>query len=181
MAGMKLALAALVLTGAVQSAGDPVEKVADALWRGEAAPRDPHKLLAAADALDALGARPAEGSADAAADWRTQARRRGVRSNGDLFRGRTLGPAYRSGTLAPGASFATEQSFLAGQKAMIAIVPAPDRTLTMQVRTPEKPICAGGVSAPRAVCSWLPVFTTRVEIRITNTGKAPARYYLVSN
>lgn len=182
MAQIRLALAALLLTAGAPFADDPVEQVADALYRGEAELRgNPHKLLDAAVALDALGARPAGDGADAATEWRDRARRRGARERQQPNRGRALGPAYRRGTLAPGASYATAQSFLAGQKAVIAIVPEPGQTLTMQVSAPDKQICAGGVPPPRAVCRWLPIFTTRVEIRITNTGKRAARYYLVSN
>ena len=98
------------------------------------------------------------------------------------FRGRALGPAYRDGMLKPRTALSTEQVFLAGQPAEIALVPEPSRPLAISVTTADgKSICSRVANAPRTKCSWMPVFTSRVQIRIVNEGEAPARYYLVSN
>jgi hypothetical protein len=138
-------------------------------------------LLDSALQLEAIGARAAPGEADLAARWRALARGRGVKENPPPLRGRALGPAYRRGRLDPGGALATEQVFLAGQKAVVSLVPEPGRRLSMQVAAPDKPICDLSAQAPRAACAWLPLFTARVRIRVTNPGGAPASYYLVSN
>ena len=99
----------------------------------------------------------------------------------ETYCGRALGPAYRQGVLAPRATLATEQIFLAGKKAMVSVVPEAGRTLAMSVTAPGEAICAQDVASPRGVCSWLPVFTRRVEIRLVNSGDRPSHYYLISN
>lgn len=172
-------LAALLL--APDPPAEPVQRVADVLARGAEAEAagDAVALADAALALEALGARPAEGEEDFAGRWRTLAERAGVRVT--PYRGRALGPAYRRGTLGAGASLATEQIFLAGSKAMVAVAPQAGRTLTIRIAEPGRPICERDVAAPRGECSWLPVFTRRVEIRLANPSDKPARYFLVSN
>lgn len=163
---------------------DPVQRVADALYRGEQAERsrDPRAMIEAARALELLGAKPVEGGEDAASRWRDLARAGGVEAPPSVYRGRALGPAYRQGILAPRAVLATEQVFLAGQKAMVSVVPEAGRMLAMRIAAPgQASICAQDVAPPRAVCSWLPVFTRRVEIRLSNPDDRPSRYYLVSN
>jgi hypothetical protein len=118
---------------------------------------------------------------DLAARWRALARAKGVRDPAAPFRGRALGPAYRSGKLEAGTELATEQVFLAGQKAVVALVPQPGRLLSIRVAAPDKPICTLAAQAPRATCAWLPLFTTRVRISVANRGAVSASYYLVSN
>ena len=182
MKPLPILAAALLLAAAAPPADDPVGAVSLALARGLAAETsgDAHAMLDAARRLDAVGARPGEREVDLAARWRSLAERKGVRDAAP-YRGRALGPAYRRGRLAAGAALATEQVFLAGQKAIVALVPERGRTLSMRVAEPGKPICERAAAPPRARCAWLPLFTSRVEIEIANPGTAPASYYLVSN
>lgn len=178
---MMTGLALLALAAqAVAAEATPVARVADTLAAGEtaAAANAPHPLMAAAETLRALGARPADD--DAAARWRRQAIAAGATVTPPM-RGRLLGPAYRSGRIAPGASISTEQIFLAGQRAEVAIVPHGAGTLTMRIGEGDTAICERRVAAPRGGCSWIPTFTRRIEIRLTNASTQPLRYWLVSN
>jgi hypothetical protein len=162
---------------------DRVDSVSLALARGMAAEASGNgrALLESARQLESFGAHAAEGEEDLAVHWRALARTRGVKDSSPPLRGRALGPAYRRGRLGPGAALATEQVFLAGQKAIVALVPEPGRRLSMRVAAPDKAICDLAAQAPRVACAWLPLFTTRVKINIANQGTSPASYYLVSN
>jgi hypothetical protein len=163
-------------------ADTPTDSASLAIERGVAAEAagDGRGMLAAARSLEALGAAPRAGEADLAAHWRKQALARGIRDKAPPVRGRALGPGYSRGVLAPGAALATEQVFLAGQKAEIALVPQPGRSLTIRVAG-DKPICERVSARSRVKCDWIPTFTRRVQIRVVNDGRAPALYYLVSN
>jgi hypothetical protein len=161
---------------------NPVQSVSDALARGAAAEAadDPHALAEAAGTLDALGARPVEQGTDVIKRWRDLAAAQGVTL--PILRGRALGPAYRQGVLDPRATLTTEQVFLAGQKAEVALVPEFGRTLDFRiVASDNNNICDRPAAAPRTVCTWLPVFTRRVAIRVANPADTPVRYFLVSN
>lgn len=173
----------LALLAPLAAAETPIDSASLAIARGAAAEAagDGRGMLAAARSLEALGATPREGQADLAAYWRAQALARGVRDKAPPVRGRALGPAYSRGSLAPGATLSTEQVFLAGQRAEIALVPQPRRSLTIRVANKDKPICERASAGPRIKCDWIPIFTNRVQIRVTNPGPAPALYYLVSN
>ena len=156
-----------------------VEQIAEALAAGEAAQaKGKHAaLLAAADRLDRLGAR-----GEAAAQWRAQAMAAGARPRGSPWRGRATGPAYRRGELPSGGRLATEQVFMAGETALVAVVPVGAQPLHVSITGPDgAAVCEQRVTPPRAACRWLPVFTKRFRISIANPGAAPARYYLVSN
>jgi hypothetical protein len=182
MRRLSLLFVALV-TVAAAPAVDPVESVSLALARGMAAEEagNGRAMLDAALQLEALGARGEGAEADLAAHWRALARARGVRARIGPYRGRALGPAYRKGRLDAGTGLATEQVFLAGQKAAVALVPQPGRTLSIRVSAPDKSICQHESASVRVTCFWLPLFTTRVRIDVSNRSLAPASYYLVSN
>lgn len=158
----------------------PVDRVADALAAGEeaAATNTAQPLMNAAETLRAMGAKPADD--DAAARWRKQAIAAGATPPPPM-RGRLLGPAYRSGLIAPNASISTEQIFLAGQRAEVAIVPHGAGTVKIRIGEGDTAICERQISAPRGGCSWIPTFTRRIEIRLTNGSAQPLRYWLVSN
>lgn len=165
------------------SPADPFDSVALALARGIAAEQsgDGNAMLEAAATLGSYGARPADG--DAAAQWHAEGRRRGAKVRpAPPWRGRALGPAYRTGVLAAGETLVTEQVFLAGRKAQVALVPQPSRSLAIRIAAPdEKSLCEREAAAPRAICNWTPLYTTRVRIHVVNRGQQPARYFLVSN
>ena len=157
----------------------PVEQTAAALAAGEAAlETGRHEaLLAAADRLDRLGAR-----GEMAAAWRLRALAAGARAGSAPWRGRATGPAYRRGELPSGGRLATEQVFMAGEAALVAVVPVGAQPLHVSITGPDgAAICEQRVTPPRAACRWLPVFTKRFRISIANPGPTPARYYLVSN
>ena len=177
-----VALAAFAVLAAAPPQ-DSVDDVSLAIARGMAAEAagDGTAMLGAARSLEALGARPSAASADLAIHWRRAAAARGVRDTLPPVRGRALGPAYSEGVLQPRARLSTEQVFLAGQRAEIALVPQPGRGLTIRIAARDRQICRRSVAAPRATCAWLPVFTQRVAIDVVNPGPLPARYYLVSN
>ncbi|MES2988825.1 MAG: hypothetical protein V4808_13040 [Pseudomonadota bacterium] len=173
----------LALILALATAETPTDSASAAIARGATAEAagDGRGMLAAARTLEALGAAPRSGEADLAAYWRAQALARGVKDKLPPVRGRALGPAYSRGSLSPGATLSTEQVFLAGQKAEVALVPQPGRNLAITVVLKERSICARASAGPRIKCDWIPTFTDRVQIRITNSGRVSALYYLVSN
>jgi hypothetical protein len=92
------------------------------------------------------------------------------------FRGRVLGPAYRRGWIDAGQTARTEQQFLAGQRATLAVAASPATSLALAVKDPEQTdVCKVGA----ANCSWYPEFTQRYTITIRNGGRHRVRFYLV--
>lgn len=162
----------------------PVDRVADALAAGEAATIDGNSmaLVSAARRLDRLAAHPAEREDDLATRWRLQGLSPGAKDIVVPTRGRTLGPAYRSGNLAAGGRVEIEQIFFGGEAAVIVVVPQTRRSLQISVSDHRgKQICDQIVISPKTSCRWLPIFTTRFRISVINIGGSPVRYYFVSN
>lgn len=161
----------------------PDDPVLRTLLEGDAAQADGDHaaLLDRVEALQALGATPAEGQDDLAAFWTKEASDHGVASSALGFRGRALGPAYRRGSLVPGASLTMRQLFLGGQRAQILVAPAGGATnLSLRVQGADgSTLCAKPVGGPQVDCAWMPLFTDRYNIVIENGGSAPARFYLV--
>lgn len=94
------------------------------------------------------------------------------------LRGRTLGPGFRKGTLAAGSEFVIEQTFLSGQKASVALSTPDGARLGLQViDSAAKPVCQSAAKTP--ACEWIPIFTQRHVIRLTNPGRREVRFYLV--
>lgn len=164
----------------------PSDAVLRSLEEGEAARAagDYTALLRAAQALEALGAAPAEGQADLATQWTLEARAQGVATSRLAFRGRALGPAYRRGFLAGGGTVTVRQLFLAGQRAQISVAQS-DRAgssdrLSIRVRDGAGgTLCDKRVGPPQVDCAWLPLFTDRYAIEIANGGNRPAAFYLI--
>ncbi|QIG79600.1 hypothetical protein [Stakelama tenebrarum] len=160
-----------------------VARVAEALARGDAAEHSgsTSEYAAAALALEQLGARAEDDTPDLASRWRDAARAGGV----DLpppFRGRALGPAYSRGAIDANGAFVTEQVFLAGQPAEIAVVPQARNGLRLIITDQDdKTLCDQRVAPPRTLCRWLPIFTRRVTIRLHNGQAEAVNYYLVTN
>ncbi len=169
---------------AALNAATPASEVSQALSDGMAAEArgDGPALMAAAMKLETLGAHPAEGENDLAAAWKTRASALGAKApDAPPWRGRFLGPAYRHGTLAANASFATRQSFIAGQKADISVESEMD-ALELKVWDDDgKPVCQVTTSARLLGCRWIPPFSGPSTITIANRRAEPARYILVLN
>lgn len=151
------------------------ERLLVALNSADSAERtgDEAELLAAVEAIEALGARPGT-DADLAdlERWRAAVEEQRI-----PMRGRTLGPAYRSGRLAPGEVMTMEQTFLGGESARVAISSRGEQALGMRVFDgSSKSVCSQVASS--ASCRWLPLFTQRHRIELENPGRAPVEYYL---
>lgn len=82
-------------------------------------------------------------------------------------------------SLNPGERETFNQLFLSGTGASIALsAPTGDR-LALKVLDPQaKPICTDE-TGKGALCHWVPLFTQRYTIEVTNLGKDDARYFLV--
>jgi hypothetical protein len=178
--------AALTLIGAGPPGKvvDPSERVAIALFEGSNASLkrrvDTKKLRRAVEVLMRLGARPADAQqADVLTVWRAES---GISPTDPVYRGRILGPAYRSGSVVPGIPVDTEQLFLAGQLASLSVVPSRGAKLGLTVTNGSgTAICNVAVRAPTATCHWTPVYADRVKISIQNLGPTAAKYFLVVN
>jgi hypothetical protein len=158
---------------------EPTQAVADLLAMADHAARDPkrdgQRLSDTLAALDQLGARPADPAADPLPGWREALPSKMAQP----LRGRMLGPAYRRGTLAAGASMTLMQLFDGGRQARVAVAAAGAMPLRMAVLDDGgKAVCPDHV-APRGACRWVPPFSGRHQIIVTNAGDAPSAYYLV--
>ncbi|GAA5060484.1 hypothetical protein GCM10023208_28920 [Erythrobacter westpacificensis] len=170
----------------VVAAQAPAERVAETLVRGHKALASDGSAQVLADAstrLQDLGAKPADdGEADRAQDWLVEARKRGLETDAVPFRGRVLGPAYRSGSLAPGEASETSQLFLAGEQAEVVAIPVESTALQLEIVEDEgQRNCTPPPTAARSVCRWIPIFTSRYRIRVRNIGERPSAFYLVTN
>jgi hypothetical protein len=156
---------------------DPVERAAALLVLAEVHPeaRAEHLL-----ALERLGLTLLPDSAeDPVREWRAAAE-----AGGQVFapyRGRALGPAYRSGWLEPGARLATEQMFLAGQTARIALNSPSRQPIALTITDPASNLICQRDGTPKGHCQWLSLFTQRYRIEISNPGAVRLRYFLVTN
>ena len=159
-------------------ADDPVERVAIILASGEAAlaAGRTQALRDALARLEASGAKPLE--TDAALRWRAHLGRRAPPPQ----RGRGLGPGYRLGTLASGEILRLEQIFLGGERADIAAQTLGSGALRLEIAASDNGHAAcAPPAAIRSRCHWVPVFTQRFAIRLTNISGAPVPYYLAIN
>lgn len=144
---------------------------ADAEARG-----DTRTLAKAVQIIDGSGSRPLEASpTDPVPAWRDAAR--GEAS--PPYRGRPLGPGYRSGKLGVGGRESFSQLFLSGTGATIALSAPTGDKLALRVLDPQaKPICTDE-SGRGGLCKWIPLFTQRYTIEVMNRGAGDARYFLV--
>lgn len=154
----------------------PAEMLADALVEADLAARtkDAAGLERALATIGALDARPMDPAAEAQlAHWQSQ-------SPASLppLRGRTLGPGFRKGTLTAGAAIRIEQTFLSGQKASVALSTPEGARLRLEViDNTAQPICRDVAAAP--VCEWIPIYSQRHLIQLTNVDRHDTRFYLV--
>ncbi len=122
--------------------------------------------------LDRLGAHPADAADDPRPALRAQAR-----IQPETTRGRLLGPAFRRGEVGGGAVWTIEQTFLAGRPTTVALASRPRQAAVLGIDGPDTAVrCAAAVR-----CSWVPKFTERYRITVTNAAPAPARFVLVTN
>ncbi|EGF93630.1 hypothetical protein ABI_20710 [Asticcacaulis biprosthecium C19] len=161
------------------------DTVAEILQRGmEAESRgDGDALLAQAQALALMGAKPEEGAPDLARQWAATAKTLGARpATAVAFRGRTLGPGYRSGKVTANGAFRTRQTYNAGQRAEIVLVPVDAEPLSLEVRDDEgEPVCAVAPSTRNLGCRWVPTFTGSNEIEVRNDNPVTVNFYIVLN
>lgn len=150
--------------------------IAEALVMAERAEhvQDTAALAQALDRLDRLGATP-QSEEDAAARQRWQA---SLPADTRPLRGRALGPAYRSGSLRPGASAELFQTFLGGKSAQIVLKVAKGPAPRLVVHDmAERRVCQA--SDDPVACRWVPLYTQRHRIEIVNSGPEPSQYYIV--
>jgi hypothetical protein len=129
--------------------------------------------------LDGLGAHPvAETEPNVAKQWAADFGN--GRTAHPLYRGRILGPVYQRQNLAANSTLVTDQLFIAGQAANIAVAPIAYAKLSLVVRdaTGAK-ICEKAHLQPSSGCSWIPVFSQRYQIEVNNPGRAASSYFLV--
>ncbi|HEY6814550.1 MAG TPA: hypothetical protein VI168_03325 [Croceibacterium sp.] len=159
------------------SAGDPLADAAALLAAGEAADGSTERAPLVAR-LDALRVAAAEGETDdPLAAWRAEAA--AADSAAPVYRGRTLGPAYRRARIAPGARMQIEQIFYAGERAEIAAHSQGGQPIALEIRNPRTgKVCIAELS-PKASCNWLPLFTERFSIELVNQSRDQASVYIV--
>lgn len=153
------------------------ERIAAALEAAAAsdAAGDSAGIARALQVVEASGARPLpESLDDPVPAWRARA--------GELLpplRGRPLGPGYRSGRIAAGGRDSFAQLFLSGTASVIAVsAPTGDR-IALRVRDQkDQPVCQRDGTQGGA-CRWVPLFTQRYTIEVSNLGAGDARYFLV--
>lgn len=161
---------------------DAFDRVVADLVSGSAAERSGRVdvMLAAATALFREGATPLGDSPDVAVRWqgRGQATTRKPPAEIAPYRERALGAGYRLIALPSGAATQFDQTFLAGQRARVAVVPLTGAEFGLSVRDDQgQSACVRPASPAR--CDWVPNWTTRYEIRLSNPGKTESNYYIV--
>ena len=173
-----VALACAALPAVAADAPLPAVRLAKAMAAAADAEKSGDKLALARAVriIDASGSHALDASEhDPLPSWRSGAAGSGT----PPYRGRPLGPGYRSGKLDPGGHESFSQLFLSGTGATIALsAPTGDR-LGLRVLDPQaKPICEDGTGRG-GMCRWVPLFTQRYTIEVMNIGKGDARYFLV--
>ena len=166
-------LAAALLAGCVHAPGPPLtaaDYVADMPAQGVV----DLLAIAALVALDSYGARPAETAGDPVPAWRASLPASAV----PPMRGRVLGPAYRKGVLEPGATVRLDQLFDGGRQARVAVATTDEGELGIAVLDGSgKPICPSHLGQ-RGQCKWVPPYSGRHQIVLSNPGSARSTYYL---
>lgn len=159
------------------AAPDSFDRAVGALSSGgkAAARGDRVALAVSANALLDSGATPQPGEMDIARGWLRSVHAKTPRA---AYRDRPLGPGYRTIGLPRGASAHFDQVFLAGQRARVAVVPLRQARFTVRiVDDAQQNVC--DASSPRALCDWVPSFTTRFGIEVRNAGSTPASFVVV--
>ena len=163
----------------------PVMRTANAIFAGKEGEKnsDALALRTAAQILESLGARPdADQEDDLSSRWREQAKLLDPSTILPVYRGRALGPSYKKGMVSARSAVSTDQIFLAGKKASVALVPLSSKPMSIKISDGEgNSVCNRSAASKPANCEWLPLFTERYRINIHTTASQPVTYYLVSN
>jgi len=158
---------------------DPLISAAALLVAADAARTDEARapMIARLDALgvSVLAATGPTTSDDPLTEWR----RRYTPAAGEVYRGRTLGPAYRRAQLAAGERLVIEQIFTAGERAEMAAQTSGGQPVALAVANNKAEKVCEAQLTPHARCRWMPIYTERFQITLTNRGTTPASVYLV--
>ncbi len=188
--GLALLLAAGA-AGAGDSTADPTplrhRLLAKTLRAGAEASAHPqtsaHALADAAATLRRSGAVPMAEGEDLATRWERIAIAHGGKAPPRLpLRGRALGAAYKYDRLAANGERNTQQVFLAGVRAVVTVVPTDDASLRLRIGQGDaEAACTRMVGLPQASCEWVPTYTQRYTISVSNPGNRQADYFLIVN
>ena len=152
------------------------DRLADALATADAAATsgDEAGLREALSTIHRLGAKPlTEEDKATLKGWNTVS----VESEPPM-RGRTLGPAYRSGQVTAGSSAVIQQAFYGGAPANVSLRVADGSALRIRITDKSnRNICER--SAREASCRWMPLYTQVHRIELVNDRAQSARYYIV--
>lgn len=155
---------------------------------GEAAlaDQDASKLFDVSQKLQLLGASPIGGTEDLAKGWVLMAHDLTPESDRQSipFRGRIKGPAYRRHALAPGEQDIIEDIFYAAEPAEMTLKSMNNSTLEWEIAqdgTDDAPVCDGAVGDRAKSCRFLPLWTSKYRIRISNVSDQTATYLFVTN
>ena len=151
--------------------------------------QDALALTDAAKLLRQVGAKPLDTNApDLAQQWKDTAMALQPGIKDAAFRGRVKGPAYRKKTLAAGAQETIEEIYYASEKANLTLETVSGGSLNISVSEqkgedgkPAEPVCTLQTESAAASCHWLPLWTAKYNIVITNNGQNPIPYILVTN
>ena len=143
-------------------------------------------LAKAAQFLNGVGAHPwGDGTIDLQKSWASTARSLNGGAEPAAYRGRVKGPAYRKNILAAGASETLHEIYYAAEAAELTLKGSGlALSVTEQVSSNGKtsgPICSAHDIVVPASCQWMPLWTAKYDIVITNHGENPAPYLLVTN
>ena len=99
-------------------------------------------------------------------------------SNEPPMRGRTLGPAYRSGVVGAGTKAVIQQTFYGGAPANVSLRVAAGSALKLRITDPsDRKVCEK--AAREASCRWMPLYTQMHRIELVNEDGENTRYYIV--
>lgn len=178
------ALAQQDTTTVAEAEASNAETVAQALFDGFVAKAkgDANSLMRASEQLQIADARP-QGGDDLGATWGEQARQNGATYQpAPVVRGRTIGPGYRNGEVSGHSAYTTQQTFNAGQRAEVYIVPLDGARLSLIVTNDEgRQICRVGASSKNFGCRFVPPYTGSNQIDIINETPETVSFYMVVN
>lgn len=145
----------------------------------------------AAGKLRQIGAVPLdENTPDLAKKWADSAKTLPTEARDTPpYRGRVKGPAYRKEILAGGAELILEEIYYASEKAELTLKALNGEGLNVVVQIQPQagkvhtgvPVCTAKANVAPASCGWLPLWTAKYNITITNHGENPVPYVLVTN